>query len=58
MEDMINQLVQKTGISQEQATKVVAFLKENAHRLPEWLGSSDIGKALADKVPGIGKLFG
>jgi hypothetical protein len=58
MEAMIDQLVQKAGVSHEQATQVVAFLKENAHRLPEWLGSNGIGKAVAEKFPGFGKLIG
>ncbi len=58
MEEMIQQLVMKTGISKEQAVQVVEFLKQNAHKLPEWLGGTDIGKELASKLPGgLGGLF-
>lgn len=59
MEELIGQLVSKVGISEEQAGQVVAFLKENASKLPEWLGQSDVGKAIADKLPGgLGGMFG
>lgn len=58
MQEFIESLVQKTGISPDQAKKVIEFLKANADKLPEWLGS-DIGKKIAGKLPGgIGKLFG
>jgi hypothetical protein len=58
MEEMIQQLVMKTGISKEQAVQVVEFLKQNAHKLPEWLGDTDWGKQLASKLPaGLGGLF-
>ena len=56
---MIEQLVMKTGISKEQAESVVDFLKQNAHKLPEWLGQSEIAKDLVGKLPGgLGKLLG
>jgi hypothetical protein len=59
MEEMINGLIQKTGISREQAQSVVQFLKDNAHKVPEWLGSSEAGKDLINKLPGgLGGLFG
>ena len=59
MEEMIEQLVMKTGISKEQAESVVDFLKQNAHKLPEWLGQSEFAKDLAGKLPGgLGKLLG
>lgn len=58
MQEFIEQLVQKTGLSPQQAEKVIEFLKENASKLPEWLGS-DVSKQLAAKLPGgLGKLFG
>ncbi|MEZ4222935.1 MAG: hypothetical protein R3B13_18475 [Polyangiaceae bacterium] len=59
MDELINGLIAKTGISQEQAEKVVAFLKENAHKVPEWLGGTDIGKSIKDKLPGgLGGILG
>lgn len=59
MDDLINGLIQKVGLSREQAQSVVTFLKENAHKLPEWLGSTDFGKDLAGKLPGgLGGMFG
>jgi hypothetical protein len=61
MEDMIQGLVAKVGISKEQAEKVIEFFKENAHRVPELL-KSDQAKAVLDKLPGglgdkIGGMF-
>lgn len=59
MEEMVEQLVAKTGLSKEQAGQVVDFLKQNAHKLPEWLGSSELGKNLMDKLPGgLGGILG
>ena len=56
---LIEQLVMKTGISKEQAASVVDFLKQNAHKLPEWLGESEFAKDLVGKLPGgLGKLLG
>jgi hypothetical protein len=55
MDEFINQIVSKTGISREQAEKVLNFLKENADQLPKWIGQAGI----ADKLPGgLGGLFG
>jgi hypothetical protein len=59
MNELINGLIQKAGLSQEQAQAAVQFLKENAHKLPEWLGSTDMGKDLLGKIPGgLGGMFG
>ncbi len=59
MDEMINGLVAKTGISKEQAEKVVAFLKENATKVPGWLGSTDVGQSIKDKLPGgLGGMLG
>ncbi|MDX2055517.1 MAG: hypothetical protein SFV15_24150 [Polyangiaceae bacterium] len=56
MEQLIEGLVAKVGLSKEQAAQVVAFLKEHAHEVPGWLGL-DVN-ALKDKLPGgLGKLF-
>jgi hypothetical protein len=58
MEEMIQQLVQKVGLDEEKAAQVVEFLKENAAKIPEWLGGSDMLESLKDKLPGgLGKLF-
>jgi hypothetical protein len=62
MEELINQLVARIGIDKSQAEQVVSFLKENAHKLPEWLNANDAVKsqvdALKDTLPGgLGKLF-
>lgn len=52
---MIEGLVSKVGLSREKAEQVVQFMKENASRLPEWLGQSDLGKKVAGKIPGLGR---
>ena len=38
MQDMINGLMEKVGLSEDQAKKVVEFLQENATKIPGWLG--------------------
>jgi endonuclease V-like protein UPF0215 family len=51
--------MEKVGLDEEKAKQVIAFLQENAHKLPEWLKSSELVDNLKDKLPGgIGKLFG
>jgi hypothetical protein len=62
MEELINQLVERIGLDKGKAEQVVSFLKENAHKLPEWLSANEAVKeqvdALKDKLPGgLGKLF-
>lgn len=52
MEEMITGLVQKVGISEEQAKQVVKFLQENAHKVPEWIGQNEMAQGLVDKLPG------
>jgi hypothetical protein len=59
MEELVNQLVAKVGIDKATAEKVVAFLKEHATEVPQWLGQSDIAKGVMDKLPGgLGGMFG
>ncbi len=59
MEELVSGLIEKAGLSEEQADQVVAFLKENAGNIPQWLGSGDIKSAIADKLPGgLGGLLG
>ena len=53
MEELVNKLVGKTGISEDTAKKVAEFIKEHADDIPKWLGKA----GLADKIPGLGKLF-
>lgn len=53
MEELINKLVEKTGVSEETAKKVAEFIKEHADEIPKWIGKS----GLADKIPGLDKLF-
>jgi hypothetical protein len=58
MDELIQQLVQKVGLDEAKATQVVEFLKENAHKVPEWLGDSELLQSIKDKLPGgLGKLF-
>lgn len=58
MDELIEQLVAKVGINQDQAKQVVTFLQENVHKIPAWLGQSDLVESLKDKLPGgLGKLF-
>ena len=57
MEDMISGLIEKCGLSEEQANKVGSFMQENASKVPEWLGESDAAKDIAKKIPGVGSLF-
>jgi len=56
MNELIKGLVEKVGLDEDKATQVVAFLKENASKLPALLGSA---KDLAgDKLPdSVGGLF-
>lgn len=58
MDKLIDELTAKVGLDRGTAEKVVQFLKDNAHRLPELLGS-DAAKGLMDKLPGgLGGMFG
>jgi len=57
MDEFIEQLAARVGISQEQAQQVVEFIKENSHKIPELLGEDTL-QSLKDKLPGgLGKLF-
>lgn len=50
MEKMISELCQRTGIDRSTAEKVVLYLKENATRIPEMLGSADGTRGVAGKI--------
>jgi hypothetical protein len=54
MDDIINGLCSKAGISQEQARQVVDYLKQNADKLPQLLGQAGVGGKLGE----IGSKFG
>ena len=59
MNELMEGLVTKCGLSEEQGVKVVAYLKEHAHELPKLLGSTELGKGLVDKLPaGVGSMLG
>ncbi len=53
IEGFISQMAEKVGISEEQAQQVIEFLKENADKVPEILGSD----ALAGVKEKLGGLF-
>lgn len=58
MEELLTQLVSKVGLSEDQAKQVVAFLQENADKIPGWLGQAGL-EGVADKLPGgLGGLLG
>jgi len=54
MENLMDQLIAKTGIDRATATKVVEFLKEHAAEIPQWLGQTGLG-TITEKA---GALFG
>ncbi|PKN55718.1 MAG: hypothetical protein CVU56_19890 [Deltaproteobacteria bacterium HGW-Deltaproteobacteria-14] len=58
--ELIDGLMQKVGLSKEKAEEVLKFLKENAAKIPEWVGQNETLSKVADKLPGGlgGKLFG
>jgi hypothetical protein len=56
MEELVQGLMSKAGLSKEQAEKVFEFLQANASKVPGWL-QSGAAKDLAKKVPGLGGLF-
>jgi hypothetical protein len=58
MEDFVEKLMAKVGISREQADKVVALVKEHADDIPKWFASTSIGANVVDKLPdSVGKFF-
>ena len=58
MEDFVEGLIEKCGLSKEQAEKVVDYVQDNAPKVMEWLQSSGAAEKLKDALPGgLGKLF-
>ena len=56
IEQFIGQMAEKVGISEEQAKSVIEFLKENAEKVPELLGSDaldGIKDKLGEKLGGL-----
>ena len=52
IEEFIGQMAEKVGISEEQAKSVIEFLKENADKVPELLGS-DALDGIKEKLGGL-----
>lgn len=52
IEDMIAQMAEKVGISEDQAKQVIEFLKENADKVPELIGG-DALEGIKDKLGGL-----
>lgn len=51
MDEIIEGLIAKVGLSKEQAEGVLEFLKENGPKVVELLGSGALA-GVADKIPG------
>lgn len=63
MEQMLQGLMDKVGLDREKAERVIAFLKENAAQVPQWLATNETAKAVMDRLPGglgdkLGGMFG
>lgn len=58
MEEMIQGLVTKCGLSEEQAKTVYDYLVENGPQVTQWLSDSGMKDKIKDKLPGgLGGLF-
>ncbi|GAC1449859.1 MAG: hypothetical protein NVSMB9_33940 [Isosphaeraceae bacterium] len=58
MDKLTDELMTRVGLDRGAADKVVQFLKDNVHRLPELL-QSDAAKGVMDKLPGgLGGMLG
>lgn len=54
MEEFVEGLMSKCGLSKEKAEQVVEYIKDNYDKVPELIGKSGVGK----KLPGgLDKLF-
>lgn len=59
MEEFAAKLVEKTGLSEDNAKKVVDFVQEHWSEIPGWLSKGGVKEAVADKLPGgLGGLLG
>lgn len=51
MSELVQRLIESTGLNEEQSRQVEKFLVTHALKLPEWLfGSSTLSAALAAKL--------
>ena len=54
MEDFVKRMADRVGIDEEQAAKVVEFLREHLDELPAMLSAdSDFFKSISDRVRGF-----
>lgn len=53
MEDFIKQMAERVGISEDQATQLMVFLREHASEMPQMLGNSDMIDGIGDKLEGF-----
>lgn len=63
MDQLINGLIEKVGLDKEKAEQVIAFLKENASNVPQWLAATGMEDKVKDMIPDsiedkLGGLFG
>jgi hypothetical protein len=58
MEELVEELVSKTGLDRGTALKVVMVIKENAHLLPDLLESDSAKGALGRISEHLGGLLG
>ncbi len=59
MNELIQQLTERFNLDPKTAEGVVAFLKENADKVPGWLGLGEKLDDLKDKLPGgLGGMLG
>jgi len=47
MDELVQQLVQRVGLSESQAQQVVDFLKANASKIPDQSGSAEARRSRA-----------
>lgn len=53
MEQLINDICEKTGIDRSTAEKVAGYLKDNATKLPQLLGQQGGPGGIASKLGGM-----
>lgn len=58
MEELVKQLVEKVGIDQATAEKVVSFLKQHASEVPGWLSNGAAQDMLKKATGGLGDILG
>jgi hypothetical protein len=53
MSEFIQQLIERTGLNEQQARQVEQFLRENAAHLPSWLSVAVAPETLKSKLGGL-----